>query len=65
MVGWHHRLNGHEYEQTLGEGEGQESLGCCIPWGCKKLDMTEGLNNIIPTGLSLISVHQCTLKVFQ
>ena len=64
MVGWHHQLNRHEYEQTLGDGE-NESLGCWIPWGCQKLDTTEGLNNTIATGLSLISVHQCTLKVFQ
>ena len=33
MVGWHHRLNGHEYEQTPGDGEGQRSLGHCSPWG--------------------------------
>ena len=33
MVGWHHRLNGHEFEQTLGVGEGQGSLACCSPWG--------------------------------
>ena len=33
MVGWHHRLNGHEFEQTLGDGEGQGSLVCCSPWG--------------------------------
>ena len=64
MVGWHHQLNGHEYEQTLGDGE-NESLGCWILWGCKKLHTTEGLNNTIATWLSLISVHQCTLKVFQ
>ena len=41
MVGWHHRLNGHEFEQTLGNGEGQESLTYCSPWGPKELDMTE------------------------
>ena len=35
MVGWHHRLNGHEFEQTLGES-GQGSLVCCGPWGCKE-----------------------------
>ena len=39
MVGWHHRLNGHEFEQTLGDGEGQGSLECCSPWGYKELDM--------------------------
>ena len=35
IVGWQHQLNGHEFEQTLGDGEGQESLVCCSPWGCK------------------------------
>ena len=44
MAGWHHRLNGHEFEQTLGDGEGEGSLACCSPWGCKELDMTERLN---------------------
>ena len=44
MVGWHHRLNGHEFEQTQGDSEGQGSLVCCIPWGRKELDMTEWLN---------------------
>ena len=45
MIGWHHWLNGHEFEQTPGDSEGQGSLVCCSPWGCKELDMTEGLNN--------------------
>ena len=45
MVGWHHQLNGHESEQTPGDGEGQESLVCCSPWGCKESDTTECLNN--------------------
>ena len=40
-VGRHHRLNGREFEQTLGDGEGQGSLVCCSPRGCKELDMTE------------------------
>ena len=40
MVGWHHRLNGHEFEQTLGDGERQENLVCCSLWGCKESDMT-------------------------
>ena len=39
-VGWHRRLNGHEFEQTLGDGEEQQSLVCCTPWGRKELDMT-------------------------
>ena len=44
MVGWHHRLNGHEFEWTLGVGDGQGGLACCSPWGCKELDTTEQLN---------------------
>ena len=45
MVGWHHQLKGHEFEQTLGNSEGQGSLACCSAWGCKKSDLTEQLNN--------------------
>ena len=45
MVGWHHRLNEHEFKQTLGDGEGQGSLVCCCPRGHKESDTTEGLNN--------------------
>ena len=45
MVGWHHQLNGHEFEQVPGDGEGQGSLACCSPWGCKELDTIEWLNN--------------------
>ena len=41
MVGWHHRLNGHEFEQVPGDSEGQRRLACCSPWGHKELDMTE------------------------
>ena len=44
MVGWHHQLDGHEFEQALGAGDGQGSLACCSPLGCKELDMTEQLN---------------------
>ena len=40
MVGWYHRLNGHEFELTLGGSEGQGSLACCSPWDCKESDMT-------------------------
>ena len=43
-VVWHHQLNGHEFEQASGDGEGQGSLVCCSPWGRKELDMTEWLN---------------------
>ena len=46
MVGWHHRLNGHEFEQTLGDGEGQGSLVCCSPRGRKESDTTERLNGM-------------------
>ena len=44
MVGWHHRLNGHEFEQTPGDSEGQESLACCSPWGRKESYTIEWLN---------------------
>ena len=43
MVGWYHRLNGHEFGQTLGVGDGQGGLTCCHPWGCKESDSTEQL----------------------
>ena len=43
MVGWYHQLNGHEFQQALGDSEGQGSLACCSPWGHKKLDTTEQL----------------------
>ena len=45
MVRWHHRLNGHEFEQVPGDREGRGSLACCCPWGHKESDMTERLNN--------------------
>ena len=45
MVGWHHQLKGHEFEQTLGGSEEQGSLACCSTMGCKEWDMTEWLNN--------------------
>ena len=44
MVGQHHQLNGHEFEQVLEVGDGQGSLACCSPSGCKESDMTEPLN---------------------
>ena len=45
MVGWHHRLSGHEFEQTPGDSEGQGSLVFCSPWGHNELDTTQRLNN--------------------
>ena len=44
MVDWHHQLNGHEFEQVLGFGDGQGSLSSCSPWDLKESDMTEELN---------------------
>ena len=44
MAGWHHQLNGYEFDQTLGDSEGQGSLACCSPWGCNESDTTEQLN---------------------
>ena len=44
-VGWHHQLNGHEFQQAPRDGDGQGSLACFSPWGCKESDMTELLNN--------------------
>ena len=45
MVGWHHLHNGHEIEQTPRDSEGQGSLVCCSPWGCKESETTMQLNN--------------------
>ena len=44
MVGWHHQLDGHEFEQAPGAGDGQGSLVCCGSWDCKESDMTDRLN---------------------
>ena len=44
MVGWHHQLDGHEFEKALGVGDGHGSLLCFSPWGCRELDTTEQLN---------------------
>ena len=49
MVGWHHWLNGHEFEQAPGICNGQGGLACCSPWGCKESDMTEQLNRTEPS----------------
>ena len=62
MPEWHHQLNGHEFEQTPGDGEGQGSLACCTPWDCKKSDRTKQLNNStlrqVTTSLSVFSCLQ-------
>ena len=44
-AGWHHQLNGHEFEQAPGVGEGQEGLPCCSPWGCKSRERREPLQD--------------------
>ena len=44
MVGWHHQLDGHEFEQAPWVGDGQGGLACCSPWGCKESDTTKWLN---------------------
>ena len=62
IVEWHHWLNGHESEQTLGDSEGQGSLVCCSPWGCKELDMNEQLNNTIILSTSSLYICQLLLK---
>ena len=56
MVGWHHRLDGHEFEQAPGIGDGQGSLACCSPWGCKESDRTEQLN-LTELNVSTLAVH--------
>ena len=61
MVGWHHGLNGHEFEQALKVGDGQGSLACCSPWGCKESDTTEWLNWTVPPLLNLPPIPHPTL----
>ena len=64
MAGWHHRLDGCEFEWTLGVGDGQGGLACCNSWGCKESDMTEQLNwtelnkilNAVPCGIQWVFV---------
>ena len=60
MVGWHHRLNWHEFEHAPGNGEGQGSLACCSPWGRKESYMTEWLNSKIPLSAHLTFFHDPT-----
>ena len=60
MAGWHHRLDGHEFEWTLGVGDGQGGLACCDSWGRKESDMTERLNWL--TELTDFLKVQCGLR---
>ena len=63
MVGWHHQLNGHKFEQILGDHEGQGGLACCSPWGNKEWHRAERLNNNAP-GLAshVLSLPFCPWK---
>ena len=65
MVGWHHQQNGHEFEQTPGDSEGQGSLVCCSPWGRQESDMTQGLNNNSNISLSNIVFHFTCLELYK
>ena len=58
MVEQHHRLNGHEFEQALGDGDGQGGLACCSPWGCEELDTTQRLTEQQQNNINVIS--QCS-----
>ena len=62
MVGWHHWLDGHEFEQALGDSKGQGSLACCSPWGCKESDPAEWLNSKSLWWLSSDFQQSCSLK---
>ena len=57
MVGWHHQLNGHKFEQTLGDSGGQRSLACCSPCSCKELDTIQRLNNEQQYTYHIIFIH--------
>ena len=66
MIWWHHRLSGHEFEQTPGNGEGQfmgvlQSMGCCSPWGCEVSDMTQQLKN--NNNIDIIFIHPAIFQV--
>ena len=61
MVGWHYWLNRHVFEQAPGDGEGQGSLGCCSPWGCKESDMTEWPNNSQIKAWPLLALPSLTI----
>ena len=58
MVGWHHRLNGHEFEYALGVGDGQESLACCSPQGCRVGHYWETKLTVAQKALSLNDMVQ-------
>ena len=57
MVGWHHRLDGHEFEQAPGDGEGQGSLACCSPWGL------QGIGHNLATEQQALQIFMCSRKI--
>ena len=58
MAGWHHQLNGQEFEQAPGVGEGQGGLVCCSPWGRKESDMTGQLNSNNNLEITSMRIHK-------
>ena len=65
MVGWHHRLEWHEFEQAPGVSDGQGGLACCSPWGCKELDTIEWTDlNIIVKTTKLNFFYMCPLPKY-
>ena len=58
MIGWHHQLNGHEFEQTPEDSEGQRSLACCSPWGHIEPDRTSWQNNKRGDSLSILTTKK-------
>ena len=62
MVGWHHQLGRHEFEQALGDGDGQGVLACCSPWGHKESDTTEQLNSTATTKIQCSQVNKYLKK---
>ena len=63
-VGWHHWLNGHEFDQAPGVGDGQESLECWGPWGCKELDTTEWPNWTVGVGGKAYGNSILSIRIF-
>ena len=67
MVVWHHQLNGHKCEYTLGVGDGQEGLACCRPWGHKESDPTKRLNwteELDNSSICIFCGSNCTVYFF-
>ena len=64
MVGWHDQLNGHNFEHSPGDSEGQKSLVCCRPWGCKEMETTEWLKNNSIKDERELSLLPLTLLLF-